>query len=322
MTVLNQQTFLENWTILGGPDGGTVLAIAIGDGPQQTAFIATEVGIYRSHVTVSGEWNWERLTDLPGGATAIALSCDFSKDRTLIVGTSSGPFVSFDGGDTWRLGTLPRTSSHVIALAVSPQFTEDRIAFAGTLEDGILISTDRGCSWAAWNFGLYDLEVLALAVSPNFAVDEAVFASTTTGLFYSYNGGRAWRELDFPAEAQPILSLAVSPGFAGDGIVYAGTESAGIFLSNNRGQSWQSLESSLAVSCVNAIVFDGDAERIFVAADDAIYYANDGGKHCRSVLDVPGILCLAVNRTIGLAGIGFDGEPGLLTLTTKQFAAL
>lgn len=319
MTVA-RRGYPQHWAMVGGPDGGTVLAAALAQDAAHTAFAATEVGIYRSRLNAGSEWNWERLTDLPGGATALALSPDFSADRTLIAGTSIGPFVSFDGGESWRQSYVPRASSHVLALAVSPHFVEDGIAFAGTLEDGIFVSTDRGATWAAWNFGLYDLEVLALAVSPNFARDEMVLAGTSSSLFYSYNGGRAWRELAFPMDAHPILSLAISPTYAQDGMIFAGTEQAGAFQSKDRGQSWESLRSKLGAMCVNAIAFESQPARVFVAGEDALYMTNDCGEQWESFLPVPGILCVAVNEASGLVGVGFEGEPTLAPLTTRKLA--
>ena len=57
-----------------------------------------------------------------------------------------------------------------------------------------------------------------------------------------------------------------------------GNEHAGILQSNDRGRAWQSLESNLAVSCVNAILFDRDAKGIFVAAD-AHYFRGRAAYH-------------------------------------------
>ncbi len=115
----------------------------------------------------------------------------------------------------------------VHSLAVSPQFAQDGVVLAGTMEDGVFRSGDRGAQWAAWNFGLLDLSVLCLSMSPAYADDETVFAGTDSGIFRSMNGGRAWRELEFPPDWAPVLSLALSPGFGADGMLFAGTEFGG-----------------------------------------------------------------------------------------------
>ncbi len=329
-----------SWIVLGGAQGGTVLSVVIAPDPEQTAYAATEVGVYRAQLNTT-HTVWQRLTELPGTPTALALSPDFSRDSTLLIGTTIGPMVSHDRGETFLSAVLPRSSTHVVTLALSPNFLQDGIAFAGTLEDGVLVSHDRGKSWAAWNFGLIELEIVSLALSPNFAHDETVLIGTASGLYYSYNGGRAWRELDFPPEAQPLLSLAFAPGVSNKALVYAGTESAGLYramdpfthqsvlLSNSavpdggtdavQAERWQSLSDELDAACINALAFAAHGS-LYTATEKGIFVTHGDGKW-QSVGDVPGALCLAVADTIGIAGVGYQGEPEISGLAVSTFAA-
>jgi hypothetical protein len=316
-----------------------VLAVAIARDTMQTAFAATEVGIYRAELRKSHQ-EWYRLLDLPGTPTALALSPAFEQDNTLLIGTTTGPMVSTNGGKDFQMSSLPRSSTHVVALELSPNFLQDGIAFAGTLEDGVLVSQDRGKSWAAWNFGLFELEIVSLALSPDFARDETVLISTTSGLYYSYNGGRAWRELDFPSDAQPILSLVFSPNSRDEMLVFAGTESSGMYraadplsrpasaadLSRANGtalaqqqqtQVWNSLSTELAASCINALVFD-EHTTLYAATENGIF-CSDGESQWQTALNVHGALCLAVTEKTGIAGIGYQGEPEISGLTVATY---
>jgi hypothetical protein len=221
---------------------------------------------------------------------------------------------------------------------------QDGIVFAGTLEDGVLVSQDRGQSWVAWNFGLFELEIISLVLSPNFARDETVLIGTPSGLYYSYNGGRAWRELDFPSDAQPILSFAFAPNSLDTAVVFAGTESAGLYqgidplarhaasVSNpavTKGTNhtlqqdatgWQSLAPALGSACINALVFDEHGS-LYAAAENGIFVGN-GERNWQTALEVHGVLCLAVNDGIGIAGIGYQGEPEASGLTVSTYSTL
>jgi photosystem II stability/assembly factor-like uncharacterized protein len=169
----------------------------------------------------------------------------------------------------------------VTALAVSPNFAEDGIVLAGTMEDGVFRSADRGSSWAAWNFGLLDLSVFCMAVSPKFTDDETLFAGTTSGLFRSTNGGRAWREVDFPVDLAPVLSIVPSPDYLHDGVLFVGTESNGLFSSADRGRTWTRLGEDVLTGAVNGIALSPQfpaKPEILVLLYDALLVSRDAGQ--------------------------------------------
>jgi photosystem II stability/assembly factor-like uncharacterized protein len=177
------------------------------------------------------------------------------------------------------------------------------------LEDGIFRSHDRGETWQPWNFGLFDLNTLSIAVSPGFAHDRTVYVGTETGIFCSQNGGRAWQETGFPTDFAPVLSLAMSPKFAQDGILFAGTEAAGVFYSDNRGQTWQHI---LHGGAINAILLSPDfpeEANVMVVSNDVLQHSCDGGKSWskRNPGGNPD-----AEFTTAIAPIGFAPEPKLL----------
>ncbi len=208
---------------------------------------------------------------------AVAMSPAFASDKTVFAGVHGAVMRSHDRGETWHYAELRTPPPVVTCLAVSPAYEQDGIVFAGTLEDGVFRSADRGSRWATWNFGLIDLGVLCLALSPSFGEDETLIAGTETGVFRSTNGGRAWRELGLPTELAPILSVAFSPSYTKDGLILAGTESNGLWLSRDRGRSWELVEA-LGESAVNALVVQEWGERLNIAAlaDDKIMISRDG----------------------------------------------
>ncbi len=301
----------ERWQLVGGPMGGTTMALAFSPNFARDGlcWAATRVGLFRSS---DRGHTWARVGG-PGfqPMTAVAVSPGYDQDHTLLAGTQSGPYVSRDGGETWLAGRFQvGPTAAVSALALSPAFPRDGIAFAGTVQDGIFRSNDRGESWHGWNFGLLDLNVLTVAVSPAFEEDETIFAATTTALFRSKNGGRAWREVAFPRGASPVLALALSPAFASDGTIFAGTESAGAFRSTDRGATWQALTGLPAEESVNGLAVSpafAQDRTVLALTGEGLYVSRDAGETWTLCAALPGALCLATSPSATLVGLAQEG---------------
>jgi photosystem II stability/assembly factor-like uncharacterized protein len=239
-------------------------------------FAAGEAGLFRSD---DGGHGWQFCydtlqTDIAPVTLSVALAPADGAGLQVFAGAPGGVLRSADGGANWFVAGLGTPPPVPAALAVSPQFAQDGIVFAGMLEDGIFCSTDRGVYWSSWNFGLLDLNVLCLALSPDFAQDETVYAGTETGLFRSANGGRAWRETAFPSDQAPVLSLVALAG----GVLLAGTEN-GLFRSDDSGDHWQRLPGLAGV--VNTIIPAVDFPRsggLLVACETALRRSLDGGQ--------------------------------------------
>jgi len=226
-----------------------------GEGSAGACFAARTSGLFRSK---DGGQTWESAYESLNLrqallTSAVALAPDFGHDPTVFAGLNGALLRSFDGGVTWQRCRLPSPPPAISTLAISPQYAEDGIVFAGTNEDGVLKSSDGGRNWVAWNFGLLDLNVLCLAPSPEFGTDEMLFAGVGSGLFRSSNGGRAWKEVALPFDFDAVLSLAISPDFARDQTVFIGTENNGLWTSSDQGKSWHALVELGGDEAVNQI---------------------------------------------------------------------
>ena len=216
----------------------------------------------------------------PLTTAAVALAPQTGGEQTVFAGVLGGILRSADSGERWTTATLPSPPPYVIAIAVSPDFEQDGLVFAATIEDGVFRSWDRGASWAAWNFGLLDLNVYALEISPHFGRDQMLYAGTESGIFCSTNGGRAWREVPFPMEAAPVLSLAISPVFSTDGVLFAGTESSGLFRSDDRGASWVAVRGWEGGAPVNQLLIAESGAGgwgIVALTGSSVRHSTDGG---------------------------------------------
>jgi photosystem II stability/assembly factor-like uncharacterized protein len=207
------------------------------------------------------------VLDQPLAAVSVVVAA-----QTVFVGVKGAVLRSEDAGESWHITALASPPPLVVALVISPAFADDSTLIAGTAEDGVFVSTDRGDTWIPWNFALIDLNVYALAISPTFAQDRTVFAGTESGIFRSSNGGRGWREVPFPMDAAPVLCLNLTSG----GRLFAGTESHGLFISDDLGASWQPIKLDTSGGAIHAI--DAIGAEISVLLEDRLLRSADGGQ--------------------------------------------
>ena len=258
------------------------VALTTADGA--TIFFAASIsGLVRS---TGGGRTWHDAyaslsPEAPITTMVIAGSPAFASDRFVVAGAIDGVLISHDAGVTWTAIQLPAPPPAISSFAFSPDFREDGIVFAGTLEDGVYRSTDRGEHWDAWNFGLTDLHVLDLALSPDFSADQTLFAAAESGVYRSTNGGRSWNDLPFPPDLAPVISFETSPLYGTDHTLFAGTESRGLHRSTDGGDSWSPLGVGPIEGTVNAMEFSTDyaiRPQILALVNDGVVLSSDGGE--------------------------------------------
>lgn len=218
--------------------------------------------------------------------TAVAAAPTYPKHNLILVGSVDGIARSIDGGKTWASATLAQ-AAQVSQIVLSPDFESDGIAFAATLENGVLRTTDEGQRWHSWNFGLLDLETLAVAVSPDFAQDELVYVATGTGIFRSINGGRAWRELAFAGEG-PAAEEALPPtGVAMTRqALLVSSESKGVYYSNDRGDTWFK-RNAFRGGQTNTLTASQDGTKLLLATPSVIGVSEDSGATWQRIAKPP-----------------------------------
>lgn len=200
----------------------------------------------------------------------------------IFAGTTSGVYMSSDGGINWTLSDKHVTN--VKELSIHPSGT----IIAGTYARGIFLSTDEGTTWRSANQGIADSIVWSVACTPNgicFAAthSEGTFSSSDAGNSWEHveglltaGSGEHWIQADslgfiyvagndiYRSTDQGITwdmmvegsfgSIAVGPG----GFVYAGTNGGGLYRSSNRGENWTILTRGLEATNVYCLEVDSD----------------------------------------------------------------
>ena len=258
---------------------------ALAASPNGVLFIGSLDGTLAR--SVDGGYSWECMPPLEdsGSITSLAVSPDYLKDGTVLIGTETGGvFRTTDSGRTARPANFGLLDPTVLALACAPGWPDRPLAFAATI-DGVFRSTNGGRAWRTSGTDLDGLSVQALAVSPAFVRDGTVFAgSEEDGLFRSTDGGDSWQAVGANALDSTINALWISPDYRNDRLVVAGTAGGGVYRSVDGGDTWDSvLNPGGAV-----LALTGDDQGVFAGFHGSgVHRSQDGGQtweECREGL--------------------------------------
>ncbi len=201
--------------------------------------------------------------------------------------TSIGIQPSSAAPQAWQLFDGPRGGS-VAALAMSPDYANDRAVFAGLRGRGVYRSIDGGETWQP--SGLSDQVIVDLAISPHYATDRTIFAAAGLSpagfnIYRSTDGGATWQtpyRTPYAYGFKPLMRLSISPDFANDHTLYAlnGVET---YKSSDGGLAYFKAGGWFASHTVTNLVLSpgyGVDRTLFAAAqDDQLYKSIDGGAH-------------------------------------------
>ena len=232
-------------------------------GADLTAPPDTLGGVFRLAV---GGTAWQHVTDgLPAECHCTCLTVDPHDAGRIYAGTQDGPYLSHDGGETWRRLDCAERDRQVWAIAVHP--AKPRRLYVGTSPLAVHISDDGGATWRQsassalpdlMDMGRFRNRVMRFAFNPA-RPDEMYAALEVRGVMRSGDGGETWqdRSADLVRQSeQPHLKSAILTESTTEGmldahavcIADAAPETPivalrlGLFASRDRGANWRDLE--------------------------------------------------------------------------------
>lgn len=225
------------------------------------------------------------------------ISCLKYKDSLLFAGTLEDNFyVSSDCGKTWK-----NRSNGLQEFKINTILVTDTCLMIGTDGQGVYVSSDHGFHWTKRNNGLNDsLEVVDLLETKS-----GIFLNNVYCIFLSTNKGLTWSRRSKPFDLVPIcfnysyekLFLGTDDGIyysednantwiksskgipnkvtinqilLANGCLYAATDYAGMFVSVDKGKSWQKINDGLKEYSIEHL--DCDSTYIY-ATSNKVYRA-------------------------------------------------
>ncbi|MEQ7873523.1 hypothetical protein ABDK56_05910 [Sphingomonas sp. ASV193] len=305
------------WRSVGPFRGGRVLAVA-GDptDPRRFYFGSVNGGVWETN---DAGRTWQPIFDqVPVGSIG-ALALAPSDPKILYVGTGeadmrsdiaqgTGLYRSADRGRTWQSIGLKDTQS-IGRILVDPRNPDTLLVaalghpYGPNPERGVFRSTDGGRSWTKTLYKDADTGAIDLAFEPgNASVVYAALWQTRrppwntyppsygpgSGLYKSLDGGRTWKPLTGRGLPANPARIGLSTSKAKPNRVYAlidsaKEEQAGLYRSDDRGDSWRRMTGDKRITNRGWYFGEVDADpnnadRLWVN-NTIILRSDDGGAH-------------------------------------------
>ena len=205
-------------------------------------------------------------------------------DRLVAALAGGGVWTSDDGGEHWVSRNAGLVGTGVNRLVPDPWLPET--LWAGVRGLGVLRSDDGGTRWRSPGGSPGPEPVLALAVLP---VEEArsrvvVAALAGRGVRRSLDGGRTWMgTTGLPAgpvvDFETVTETVTGTGTGSGPRLLAALPGSGVFVSRDRGGSWEPARAGLGDLTVRALAASPTVPGLVHAATDrgAVFGSRDGG---------------------------------------------
>lgn len=155
-------------------------------------------------------------------------------------------------------------------------------------------------------------DIADVAFSPSFPENDTVFAIVRGSLMRSVDGGTTWRRVvrGLGSESAVATRLSISP--SGEEVMYLATRDAGVFRSDDAGQSFRPVSGGLDSNEVADVAVSPDSEDLVLArvGVGGLYRSEDGGESWDRA-NVSGVSAVTFVEDSGLAIIGQGNGPVL-----------
>ncbi len=278
--------------------GANIHSVEFAVSDPRVAYAAGIDAVYRSQ---NGGRTWTRVTRGgfwgPPGIQAgfpIDLQVDPRDANRLFANNyGGGNFLSEDGGRTWAAASRGYTGAQVRDIAVDRQTGR---VFAAA-RSGFYLSTNKGGEWHGLTYPpAVGIEWYVVAIDPRHPRN-VLAASNAMGVIVQKQGERwrqvsqhagprmSWRAITF-APSNPAIVYAGTSAFYSAGTFDDGMDAAGIYVSENGGNTWREANDAISRDAnVAALAVAPDNSKVVYAAtfNWGLLRSTDEGRRWRTV---------------------------------------
>lgn len=225
-----------------------------------------------------------------------------------------GVYITKDRGLNWE---MVNPAKDALSIYVPSNWPEEPFVALATTGSKIMISEDGGTTFESRSEGLpADMTaVRGVVFSDNFAKDRTMVCFGANGVFISRNAGGNWESLAEADQSVTITSMDAVGDFTEYGSIAYGTDRSQVYLSDDMGQTFQSLDSeSLLQYPVDTIAFPPDyavSRQLFISSHDGMFVYGPGkgpGAAATARAIASDVDATRVARATAAAGVEFVPE--------------
>jgi photosystem II stability/assembly factor-like uncharacterized protein len=253
-----------------GLENLSVRAIAIDANDANVVVAGGLTGVHRS---VDGGRTWEQISDQ---INVESLAIDpRSKDR-IFIGTWRQGWRTDDGGKSWKqIADGMVLDTDMFHITIDPKQPDNVwVATCGWVYN----SVNGGDKWTRYRDGFNNRRIHDVDIDP--CDDSTVYAGSVAGLYRTEDKGKSWYVMT--DENLVINSVVLHPQRPNR--IVLGIEGDGVYLSNDRGQTFQRTSDGLHNLRITTIAPDPfEKDRVYAAVvfggnASGIYRSDDAGK--------------------------------------------
>ncbi|MDF1513871.1 MAG: sialidase family protein [Anaerolineae bacterium] len=245
----------------------------------------------------------------------VVISPNIAEDGTMIAAAGGeGVYISKDKGRNWE---LLNPIKDVFSIFVPPTYPDESFIALATTGSQVMISTDGGENFKTSGEGLPENmnAVRGIWFSDNFANDRKMFCFGAPGVFVSENAGQSWQPMALADELGTVNAMDISGDFVEYGSIVYGTDDAKVYLSDDMGQTFESLGAESLLSYgIATVAFPPDyqiSRQVFVSSQDGMFRygpAKDAAAEATAQAQVVQVEATRVARATAVAGMEFVAE--------------
>jgi photosystem II stability/assembly factor-like uncharacterized protein len=257
----------------------------------------------------------EMTTRVSQDIIGLVVSPKVAQDGLMVAAAAGeGIYQSKDRGRNWE---LLNPVKDVLGVYAPPTFPDEPLLALATTGQQVMVSTDGGKTFVSSGKGLPEdmRAVRGVAFSENFARDRKMFCYGQAGVFASEDAGASWKQIAAPEGTASVSAMAAIGDFQTYGAIAFGTDDARVYLSEDMGKSFTSLNSESLLSYgIDTIAFPPDYKTdpmIYTSSQDGVYryaLAKSGKAQAIAQAAAAGVDATRVARATTVAGLEFVPE--------------